>query len=308
MSKPLRIGTRDSELAMWQAKHVADLMDASGIETELRPIKSEGDLDLTTPLGEMGGKGVFTKALDLALLEGSIDLAVHSFKDLPTQQPHPLTVAAVLEREDPADVLVSPNGAPFLENPEPPAVIATSSHRRKAQWLHRYPSHEVVPIRGNVQTRLKKIESEKRDGAIFAAAGLLRVGLEEVITCRLDWMVPAPAQGALAVMVREEDLARWPAVVRLNDTVTRLCTETEREVLTRLEAGCSAPLGAYAWIEGDELVLHAVVLTLDGSLQYDLQMRSPVSEPNRLGFRMADALLEQGASELMEDLRKVRSE
>lgn len=308
MSKLLRIGTRDSELAMWQATHVAALLKADGIETELRPIKSEGDLDLTTPLGEMGGKGVFTKALDLALLEGTIDLAVHSFKDLPTRQPHPLVVAAVLKREDPADVLVAPNGVPFLEDADMPAVIATSSHRRKAQWLHRYPSHEVVPIRGNVQTRLKKIESENRDGAIFAAAGLLRVGLDDVITRRLEWMVPAPAQGALAVMIREENQGSWPAVARLNDPETRICTEAEREVLTRLEAGCSAPLGAYAWIEGDELVLHGVVLTLDGSLQYDLEMRSPVAEPNRLGFRMADALLEQGASELMEDLRKVRSE
>lgn len=306
--EPLRIGTRDSALAMWQARHVATLLKSEGIETELLPIKSEGDLDLTTPLSEMGGKGVFTKALDLALLEGTIDLAVHSYKDLPTQQPHPLMVAAVLEREDPSDVLVAPGGVPFLEKPDMPAVIATSSHRRKAQWLHRYPSHEVVPIRGNVQTRLKKIESENRDGAIFAAAGLLRVGLEKVITRRLDWMVPAPAQGALAVMIREEDRAAWPALTRLNDSTTWLCTEAEREVLTRLEAGCSAPLGAYAWLDGEELVLHAVVLTLDGSLQYDLEMRAPAAEPNRLGFRIADALLEQGASELMEDLRKVRSE
>ncbi|MEX0594269.1 MAG: hydroxymethylbilane synthase [Balneolaceae bacterium] len=308
MNKPLRIGTRDSELAMWQATHVAALLNADGKETELHPIKSEGDLDLSTPLGEMGGKGVFTKALDLALLDGTIDLAVHSFKDLPTQQPHPLAVAAVLEREDPADVLVAPNGDSFIEDSDVPAVIATSSHRRKAQWLHRFPSHEVVPIRGNVQTRLGKIESEKRDGAIFAAAGLLRVGLEKVITRHLDWMVPAPAQGALAVMVREEDREIGSIVERLDDADTRLCTETEREVLTRLEAGCSAPLGAYAWLEGEELVLHAVVLTLDGSLQYDLEMRAPAVDPNRLGFRMADALLEQGAHELMEDLRKVRSE
>lgn len=308
MSKPLRIGTRDSELAMWQARHVAGLLKKEGIESVLLPIKSEGDLDLTTPLSEMGGKGVFTKALDLALMEGTIDLAVHSYKDLPTQQPNPLMVAAVLEREDPSDVLVAPGGAPFLDHSEMSAVIATSSHRRKAQWLHRYPSHEVVPIRGNVQTRLKKIESEKRDGAIFAAAGLMRVGLEKVITCRLDWMVPAPAQGALAVMIREEDRAVWPALTRLNHPATRLCTEVEREVLTRLEAGCSAPLGAYAWLEQNELVLHAVVLTLDGSLQYDLEMRAPSDEPNRLGFRIGDALLAQGANELMEDLRKVRSE
>lgn len=307
MNDPLRIGTRDSELAMWQARHVASKLQSRGIESELVPIKSEGDLDLTTPLGEMGGKGVFTKALDLALMDESIDLAVHSFKDLPTEQPNPLSLAAVLERDDPSDVLVAPGGAPFLENAELSAQIATSSHRRKAQWLHRFPTHEMAPIRGNVQTRLKKIETEKRDGAIFAAAGLLRVGLGDVITARLDWMVPAPAQGALAVMVREEDQERWPDLLQLNDPATRLCTETEREVLMRLEAGCSAPLGAFAWIDGEELVLHAVVLTLDGSLQYDLEMRAPAARPDRLGFRIGDALLEQGASELMEDLRKVRS-
>jgi len=302
VNEVLRIGTRDSKLATWQAEHVAGQLLERGVETQLVFVKSEGDIDLTTPLSEMGGKGVFTKALDEALLKNEIDLAVHSFKDLPTSQTLPLKVTAVLEREHPGDALVAPAGTDFLENPT--ALIATSSNRRRAQWLHRYPDHEITNIRGNVQTRLQKVEENGWDGAIFAVAGLNRLGLEGRISEILHWMVPAPAQGAVAVMTREQDRDLEALVAPLTDPDTLLCTGLEREVLSRLEAGCSAPLGAYAWIEGKTITLHAVVLTLDGRLQYDVEAQSHVQDALGLGYRVAESLLEKGAKELVEDLRK----
>lgn len=304
MNKPIRIGTRDSELATWQAKLVESQLQALGHQTEIVFVKSEGDLDLTTPLPEMGGKGVFTKALDDALLENRIDLAVHSYKDLPTENPLPLTVSAVMEREDPRDALVAPKGKNFLENNFLTAVIATSSNRRKAQWLHRFPKHEITNIRGNVNTRLRKVNENGWDGAIFAAAGLKRINLDHNISEYLDWMVPAPAQGAMAVMVREDDESMIKETSILNHAETELCTGIERELLNEMEAGCSAPVGAFAWVDGDEVILHAVALKIDGSLQYDIELKAPVKDAKGLGRKAARELLAQGAEKLIEDLRK----
>ena len=304
MSKAVRIGTRDSELATWQAKTVAEQLQKHGVETELVFVKSEGDLDLKTPLPEMGGKGVFTKALDDALLEDRIDIAVHSYKDLPTENPLPLVVSAVLEREDPRDSLVAPKGIEFLEDESIKAVIATSSNRRKAQWLHRYPNHEITNIRGNVNTRLRKVKENGWNGAIFAAAGLKRIGLDDNISQYLDWMVPAPAQGAMAVMVRENDEKMINLTSHLNHEKTELCTGIERELLNEMEAGCSAPVGAFAWIVDDELILHAVALKTDGTLQYDIEMKTPVDDAPGLGRKAARKLLDQGAGKLVEEMKK----
>lgn len=303
MSKTLRIGTRDSKLATWQAEHVADKLLEFGIESELVFVKSEGDLDLTTPLTEMGGKGVFTKALDDALLENNIDLAVHSYKDLPTDNPMPLEVAAVLERDDPRDSLVAPRGIDFLDDNSIKAVIATGSNRRRAQWLHRYPEHEITNIRGNVQTRLHKLNENKWNGAIFAAAGLKRINLDHHIASYLDWMVPAPAQGAIALMIRNDDPDLKEFILQAQHRETSICTGIERELLNRMEAGCSAPVGAYAWIENEVLILHAVALTLDGSVQYDVELTSPVHKASGVGIRAADELLEQGADSIIDELR-----
>jgi hydroxymethylbilane synthase len=304
MSRKIRIGTRDSELATWQAKKVEYELREAGHGTEIVFIKSDGDLDLTTPLTEMGGKGVFTKALDDALLEKRIDLAVHSYKDLPTENPLPLIVSAVLEREDPRDSLVAPKGTDFMSDESIKAVIATSSNRRKAQWLHRYPNHEITNIRGNVNTRLRKVNEKGWDGAIFAAAGLKRIGLDHNISEYLDWMVPAPAQGAMAVMVREEDESLIEITSGMNHDDTDLCTGLERELLNEMEAGCSAPVGAFAWIEGDEVILHAVALKVDGSLQYDIEMKAAKSDAKGLGRKAARKLLEQGADKLVEEMKK----
>jgi len=303
MSKKIRIGTRDSELATWQAKQVQTKLHEFGYEAELIFVKSEGDLDLKTPLTEMGGKGVFTKALDDALLENRIDIAVHSFKDLPTENPLPLIVSAVMEREDPRDSLVAPKGTDFLDDESAGAIVATSSNRRKAQWLHRYPNHEITNIRGNVNTRLRKVNEHGWDGAIFAAAGLKRIGLDNNISVYLDWMVPAPAQGAMAIMIREEDKKMMEVTSKLNHKETELCTGVERELLNEMEAGCSAPVGAYAEIIDGNVHLSAIALKTDGSLQYDIEMSSSVADAKGLGREAGRKLLEMGASEIVADLR-----
>lgn len=299
MNSPVRIGTRDSELAIWQAQFVKNKLEQQNIPSEIIHIKSEGDIDQTTPLTEMGGKGVFTKALDDALLENRIDLAVHSFKDLPTENPLPLKVSAILEREDPRDTLVAPQGLSFLDDPDMEAVIATSSNRRRAQWLHRYPNHKITNIRGNVNTRLKKVHDNNWQGAIFAAAGLIRIGLESHISQYLDWMVPAPAQGAMAIMIRDDDTKMYKITSPLNHGETAICTTAEREVLNEMEGGCSAPLGAFAEIHDGDVYLYAAALTLDGSVQYDIELTAKISDSAGMGRRAGRELLEKGARDIL---------
>src|ERR1700712_3443138 len=206
MLKKLRIGTRESQLALWQAHRVQHLLMQQGVEAELVHIKSEGDLDLATPLYAMGVQGIFTRSLDLALLNNQIDLAVHSMKDVPVQLPEGIVEGAVLERDNPFDLLVPhpSNKIADLHN-RIPSVIASSSLRRRAQWLHRFPGDQVEPIRGNVNTRLKKLAESSWWGAIFAAAGLQRIGLRPANAIELDWMIPAPAQGAILVVCREKN-------------------------------------------------------------------------------------------------------
>ena len=299
----IRIGTRDSQLATWQAKQVATKLQEIGYDTELTFVKSEGDLDLSTPLNEMGGKGVFTKALDEAQLTDRIDIAVHSFKDLPTENPLPLKVAAILDRADPRDTLVAPDGTDFLEDPNYKATIATGSNRRRAQWLNRYPHHEVVNIRGNVNTRLRKVEENDWDAAIFAAAGLLRIDLGHHISQYLDWMVSAAAQGAMAVMIREDDPAVEEIVTQLNHDETALCTTIERDFLHDMEAGCSAPVGAYAHIEEQQVHFKAIALTLDGSERYEFEETASVGEAGDLGHTAARQLLSEGAIKVIEEMK-----
>lgn len=302
-AKHIRIGTRDSELATWQAKQVARQLEKLGHETELVFVKSEGDRDLSTPLTEMGGKGVFTKALDDAMLKDEVDVAVHSFKDLPTENPLPLKVAAIMERADPRDTLVASGGTDFLNDPDYKAIIATSSNRRKAQWLNRYPHHEMTNIRGNVNTRLEKVQTKKWDGAIFAAAGLTRINLGHHISQYLDWMVPAAAQGAMAVMVREEDYELEKIVNKLDHDETALCTTIERDFLHDMEAGCSAPVGAIAKIIDGEVHFKAVALTLDGSERFDYEYSLSVGKAGDLGHAAAQELLEKGAIKVIEELK-----
>jgi hydroxymethylbilane synthase len=299
----IRIGTRDSQLATWQAKQVAQKLQKLGYDTELIFVKSEGDIDRTTPLTEMGGKGVFTKALDDAQLNDEIDIAVHSFKDLPTRNPLPLKVAAILERADPRDSLVAPDGTDFLSDPDYEATIATSSNRRRAQWLNRYPNHRIVNLRGNVDTRLEKVQTKDWDGAIFAASGLLRIDLDHHISEYLDWMIPAPAQGAMAVAIREDDTETEKIVSQLDHDETAICTLIERDFLHDMEAGCSAPAGAYAFIEDEQVHFKAVALTLDGSERYDYEKKVSVGQAGDLGHEAAQTLLGEGAIKIIDEIK-----
>jgi len=304
-SEYLRVGTRDSQLATWQAKQVSAELEKLGHETELVFIKSEGDIDQKTPLTEMGGKGVFTKALDDALLNDEVDIAVHSFKDLPTENPLPLQIAAIMERADPRDTLVAADGTDFLNDSGYKALIATGSNRRRAQWLNRYPHHRITGIRGNVNTRLQKVQNNNWDGAIFAAAGLLRIDLGHHISQYLDWMIPAAAQGAMAVMVRTNDRESAQIVASLNHDETAICTTIERDFLHDMEAGCSAPVGAYARIEDGKIHFKAVALTLDGQERFDFEQTEYVGKAGSLGHIAAQALLEEGAIKVIEELRSL---
>jgi len=298
----IRIGTRESELATWQAGRVSDALQELGYDTELVFVKSEGDLDLKTPIREMGGKGVFTKTLDRAQLSGKVDIAVLSFKDLPTENPLPLKVGAVLERADPRDTLVAPDGIDFLRDSNYEAIIATGSNRRRAQWAHRYPQHRFVNLRGNVNTRLEKVANNDWDGAIFAAAGLERIRLGHHISQYLDWMVSAAAQGAMAVMIREDDSEMEGIVLHLEDHDAALCSGLERDFLHDMEAGCSAPVGAYAFIEDQKLHFKAIAMTLDGTEQYYFEKVTPADKADGLGHEAAKELLSQGAQKVIDEM------
>lgn len=305
--KPLRIGTRDSKLATWQAQFVSDKLKEQGNEATLEFVKTEGDLVLDTPLPLMGGKGVFTKALDEALLDGRIDLAVHSFKDIPTVLPEGLKIAAVLERHDPRDVLVTRKGTDFLEDENDHAVIATSSNRRQSQWLAKYKNHQITDIRGNVNTRLRKLRESDWDGAIFAAAGLNRLNLSANIDLYLDWMISAPAQGAMAVMIREDNEKVQGMLRPLHHETTAICTKIERDFLYMMEAGCSAPVGAFANVTDGMVQLKATVLMPDGSERYDIEDAMAIENCSDLGVLAAKEIISRGADKIIKLLSTKKS-
>lgn len=296
MKKIIKIGTRDSELALWQAHTVKNKLEELEYETTLVPVKSTGDLVLDKPLYELGITGIFTKTLDVAMLNGTIDIAVHSMKDVPTALPKGMVQAAVLERAATEDILVHKGSLDFLHAT---GTIASGSLRRKAQWLHKYPAHTVVDLRGNVNTRLQKLKDHTWDGAIFAAAGLQRINLTPETHTVLDWMVPAPAQGAMMVVAMEEDQFSRKALAALNDTKTEICTQVERSFLRTLEGGCTAPIGALATIEGDRLYFKGALFSLDGKECLEVEKEIPVSESVHFGATCAREILDNGGKEIM---------
>ncbi len=304
MSKVIRIGTRDSELAMWQAKTVKTKLDALGHKTKIIAVKSTGDLVLDKPLYELGITGIFTKTLDVAMLNGDIDIAVHSMKDVPTALPKGIVQAAVLERANYLDILAFKNNEEFLGHPE--GIIATGSLRRKAQWLNRYPTHTVVDLRGNVNSRMQKLMDNDWNGAIFAAAGLERIGIEHEHTIGLTWMVPAPAQGAIMVVSLENDPETTAICAALNDERTEICVTQEREFLRLLEGGCTAPIGALAYINNeDEVVLKGVLLTVDGTKKLEAEITAPLGEHQHIGRDCANSILSRGGKRLMSEMQSV---
>lgn len=302
MSKTIRIGTRDSELALWQAHTVQKKLQDVGYKTEIVAVKSQGDLLLDKPLYELGITGIFTKTLDVAMINGEVDIAVHSLKDVPTTLPQGIVQAAVLERANPFDILVHKGDLSFLETE---GVIATGSLRRNAEWLHKYPNHQVVNLRGNVNTRLQKLEDNNWNGAVFAAAGLERINLTPKNHRTLDWMIPAPAQGAMVVVAMENDAFTIDAVSQLNHIETEICTYIERQFLKTLEGGCTAPIGAYAKYDenNDILEFKGVLLSIDGKERLFLDKKVAVSEWKKLGFHSAQELLNNGGHQLMEKIK-----
>lgn len=305
MQKLIRIGTRESQLAVWQATRVKELLAQHGFNAELILIKSEGDIDLLTPLYEMGIQGVFTRSLDNALLNNKIDLAVHSMKDVPTQLAQGLVQSAVLKRASYKDLLVYKGSTDFLSNFKSSAVIATSSIRRKAQWLHRYPNHTIEVLRGNVNTRLQKVKESSWNGAIFAAAGLDRINLRPKNSIELDWMLPAPAQGAIMIICREKDDFCLQACSNFNDTATALCTKIERDFLRCLLGGCSTPISALAEVKDDGIYFSGNIFSPDGKEKAEIALNFPVDECGiNFGITAAQQILHKGADSIVESIRK----
>ncbi|TDO28748.1 hydroxymethylbilane synthase [Sediminibacterium goheungense] len=320
MNRVIRIGTRDSQLAVWQATWVQQLLIEKGVASELVYIKSEGDIDLVTPLYEIGVQGIFTKTLDAALLSKKIDIAVHSMKDVPTQLAKGIREAAVLKRASHKDLLVfkdaaTPEAIGFVNGEwsmvnrdllpieHSPFTIATSSVRRKAQWLNRFPHHQFDNLRGNVNTRLRKLEESNWMGAIFAAAGLERIQLRPEKSVELDWMLPAPAQGAVMVVCREDEKNIFEACHQLNHAATAVCATAERQFLRVLMGGCATPISALAEISGTEMIFSGNVLSLDGQQKVEVIKSFSLTNTEQAGTEAANEIMENGGAAIIKAIR-----
>ena len=304
----IRIGTRTSELALRQARMVQVALTAQGLESELVTYKTVGDKRLNESLSSIGAKGLFTKELETGLLKRKIDVAVHSLKDLPTESPHGLVVAAVLEREDPRDALVV-NGrilAESLDDLPRGSRVGTSSLRRRAQLLATRPDLEVAELRGNVPTRLKKVDEGRVHAAILAAAGLHRLGAHQHIKSYLDapaWL-PAAGQGAIAVQTRLDDDRIRALAEAMNDAPTMRAVRAERAFLAALEGGCQVPIGALAMQSGNEATLHGLIADIDGRRVVRGSIVMDLADPELSGIRLANQLRGEGASDILEGLRR----
>ena len=301
MKKTIRIGTRDSELALWQAHTVQKKLNDLGFSTEIIAVKSTGDLILDKPLYELGITGIFTKTLDIAMLKGEVDIAVHSMKDVPTALPKGIVQAAVLERANTLDILVHKGNIDFLDSK---GTIASGSLRRKAQWLSKYPTHKVEDLRGNVNTRMQKLKDNNWNGAIFAAAGLERINLKPSEYLDLNWMIPAPAQGAMLVVAMEKDIFSQEALSKLNHKETEVCTYIERQFLRKLEGGCTAPIGSLATINEKQIDFEGVLFSLDGKQKFTIKKSCNFDSYIDFGQNCANEILQMGGKSLMEELRK----
>ena len=298
----LRIGTRGSPLALWQAEHVRDLLVKAhpGIKIELVPIQTKGDRVLDAPLAKVDTKGVFTREIEQALLSGAVDLAVHSLKDLPTTLPAGLMIGAVCEREDPLDCLVT-KGARSLAELRAEAVVATGSPRRKAQLLHLRPDLRIVDLRGNVGTRLRKLDESDWDAIVLAKAGLVRLGFENRISCVLGRkeMLPAVCQGALGIEIRQEDGKTAALVSPLDHTPSRLATAAERAFLASLGGGCQVPIAALARVGWGTLTLEGLVASPDGRTYLRRHIEGPASAAEALGKALGAEILEEGGGAIL---------
>jgi len=303
--KIIRIATRQSPLALWQAEHVADRLQVAfpGISVELVKMVTRGDKILDTPLAKIGGKGLFVKELEVGMLEGTADIAVHSMKDVPVEFPDGLHLAAILTREDPTDAFVS-NHYVSLQDLPADARIGTSSLRRQCQISGLFPRAQIIPLRGNVNTRLAKLDAGEYDAIILASAGLKRLGMAERITQCLDPSVilPAIGQGAIGIECRVDDVDMNVMLAQLHDTETGLCVRAERAMNARLSGGCQVPIGGFAQLCGDELFMRGLVGNPDGSVLYRAERRGHYDSAEAIGREIAEDLLAQGADKILHDL------
>jgi len=306
-SETLRLGTRGSALALWQANWVKAALERhwAGLTVELVPIKTTGDKILNVPLADVGGKGLFTKEIDDALLAGRIDVAVHSMKDIPYQLPHGIDFGAIPEREDPHDAFIS-NGRKLGDLP-PGAVIGTSSLRRQVQLRHRFPSIRLAPLRGNVDTRLKKVASGEFDGIVLALAGLKRLGQVSVVTQIIDegLMLPAVGQGALGIACRSGDSAVWAKLAPLDHLPTRLAVTSERGLLAVLEGSCKVPIAGHGKLLDGRITLRGLVANLSGSIVIADEISGDAGNASaalELGLKLGKQLVERGAAGILAEI------
>lgn len=307
MRDKIRIGTRSSQLALWQAEFVASELKRlyPNCEVELVHHSTQGDRILEKPLAEIGGKGLFTAELEESMRNGSVDLAVHSLKDMPTDLPEGLILGAITKREVPCDVLISPKYKVLSDLPLG-AKVGTSSLRRQAQLLHRRPDLKISVLRGNVQTRLRKLEEEGFDAIVLAQAGLKRLGLDDKITqvFTVDEIIPAVGQGALAIECRADDQEILDMLKPLNDEDTRLITSGERSFLRQLDGGCQVPMGVHGTIHRGQLTLKALIASVDGQNCYEGEMSGPAKSAEIIGRNLAKALYEEGGKTIIADLKQ----
>ncbi|AUI65329.1 MULTISPECIES: hydroxymethylbilane synthase [Glaesserella] len=302
MKEILRIATRQSPLALWQANFVKDALEQRfpQLSVELVTMVTKGDIILDTPLAKIGGKGLFVKELELALLENRADIAVHSMKDVPMEFPEGLGLAVICEREDPRDAFVSNKYQTLAELPEG-AVVGTSSLRRQCQLMAKYPHLQIKSLRGNVGTRLSKLDNDEYDAIILASAGLIRLGLSERIRSfiSVEDSLPACGQGAVGIETRINDERVLSYLAELNHEPTACCVMAERAMNTRLQGGCQVPIGGYAVLDGDEIELNALVGALDGSQIIRASAKGNVKNAEVLGIEVAESLLANGADEIL---------
>jgi len=297
----LRLGTRKSKLALWQANFVKERLESFGCKVELVLITTTGDKILDAPLAKIGGKGLFVKEIEEALLRGEIDLAVHSLKDVPMIIPKGLTLSAITKRENPYDVLISRDGHTLEELP-PGAVVGTSSLRRQVQIKRRRRDLKVEVLRGNVDTRIRKLEEGRYSAIVLAYAGVKRMGFEERITQVLEDFIPAVGQGSLAIETREDDKRVQEMVRKLNHEESYKRAMCERAFLRELEGGCQVPIGAFAWIEGDKMVIKGFISDLEGERFIEGMEVGDVQEAEDVGKRLAKKLLDNGGREILKEI------
>jgi hydroxymethylbilane synthase len=301
----IRIATRKSPLALWQAEHVAAALTAAnpGLEVELAAMSTQGDKILDTPLAKIGGKGLFVKELEQGMLDGSADIAVHSMKDVPVELPDGLHLAVIMAREDPHDAFVS-NHFESIEDLPKGSRVGTSSLRRESQLAARRPDLEILPLRGNVNTRLRKLDDGEFDAIILAAAGLLRLGFGERIRMRIDTddSLPAIGQGAIGIECRSDDHRVNSLIEPLHDAETAACVAAERAMNHRLQGGCQVPIAGHATLDGDMIQLRGLVGEVDGSQIIRGQIAGAATDAEALGTALADDLLERGAADILQRL------